>query len=42
VASLPAAVGVRDSKNPTSEALLVPRATWRDLAARMKAGEFDL
>ena len=42
VASLPATVGVRDSKNPDGGALFVARAAWRGLAARMKAGEFDL
>lgn len=42
VASLPAKVGVRDSKDPEGGTLLVPRTAWRALADRMKAGEFDL
>lgn len=42
VASLPANVGVRDSKNPAGGALLVPRAAWRMFADKVRAGEFDL
>lgn len=42
MASLGDAVGVRDSKAPDAGALLLPRETWREIAARVKAGDLDL
>lgn len=42
VADLNAAVGVRDSKDPTGPALAVTREAWRTLASRISAGDLDL
>ena len=42
LASFPASVGVRDSKNLDAGVLLLPAAAWRALADQVKAGELDL
>ncbi|MBW8483944.1 DUF397 domain-containing protein [Actinomadura parmotrematis] len=42
VAALPAAVAVRDSKDPDGSRLAFGRACWADFAARLKAGRHDL
>jgi hypothetical protein len=42
VAALPVHVGVRDSKAPGARPIAVTRPVWRDLVAKVKAGEFDL
>ncbi|GAA2092187.1 DUF397 domain-containing protein [Actinomadura alba] len=42
VAALPAAVAVRDSKNPDGPKLAFDSSTWAAFAGRVKAGELDL
>jgi hypothetical protein len=42
VASLRAAVAVRDSKNPDDGALVLGPAAWRRAVAAVKAGRYDL
>lgn len=42
VASLAAAVGVRDSKDPDGPKLVFASAEWRAFARRVKSGRFDL
>jgi hypothetical protein len=39
VASLPGAVGVRDSKHPAGPVLVVGSRAWGTLVARIKAGQ---
>jgi hypothetical protein len=39
--NLPAAVGVRDSKNPSGPALVLTPRAWRAFVAGVKNGEFD-
>jgi hypothetical protein len=41
-ASLPAAVAVRDSKNPDGPVLTLAPATWRGFLTQVKAGRHDL
>lgn len=41
IAYLPGGVGVRDSKNPTSPALVFTPAEWDAFSAGVKRGEFD-
>ena len=38
----PAALAIRDSKDPAGPALAFTPAHWRAFAARVKAGELDL
>ncbi|GAA3957625.1 hypothetical protein GCM10023085_45140 [Actinomadura viridis] len=42
VASVAGAVGVRDSKAPTIGAVIMSAGAWRDLAAGVKTGRYDL
>lgn len=42
VAPFPAAVGVRDSKNPEGKPLAFTPAVWQAFAEGLKAGAFDL
>jgi hypothetical protein len=41
VASLPAAIAMRDSKDPTGPVLTYPRAAWLDFVSQAKLGVFD-
>ncbi|WP_344337950.1 DUF397 domain-containing protein [Kitasatospora putterlickiae] len=38
----PAAVPVRDSKDPDGPTLLFPAPAWRSFVAAIQAGEFDI
>jgi hypothetical protein len=40
VAFLPDAVGVRDSKDPTGPAFVLPRAAWTAFLSGIRAGQF--
>ena len=42
VATLPDAVAVRDSKNPTAATLIFTPAEWRAFVEGAKDGEFDI
>lgn len=42
VAKAPAAVGIRDSRNPEGGHLVMGRVAFGDLLARVKAGDLDL
>ncbi|MFF8771945.1 DUF397 domain-containing protein [Kitasatospora sp. NPDC015120] len=39
-ASLPGAVPVRDSKDPSGPVLVFPASAWRSFVAALQAGEF--
>jgi hypothetical protein len=42
VATLPAAVAVRDSKDPNGPKLTLPPADWQSLIESVKTGRYDL
>ncbi|MFF5261392.1 DUF397 domain-containing protein [Actinomadura viridis] len=42
VAAVSGAVGIRDSKAPAVGAVIMSAGAWRDLAAGVKAGRYDL
>jgi Domain of unknown function (DUF397) len=42
IAETPAAVGVRDSKDPSGPVLVFTRSEWQAFVDGVKAGEFDL
>lgn len=42
VAVVPGAVGVRDSKDRSGPALLVPPSEWRAFLGDLQRGEFDV
>jgi hypothetical protein len=41
VADTPAAIGVRDSKDPAGPVLVFTRTGWQAFVTRVKAGDFD-
>jgi hypothetical protein len=42
VANVPAAIAVRDSKNPTGPVLIFSTDDWESFVVGAKDGEFDL